>query len=307
MRRRKKALIPVFLLIIISGIIVNSKINIFKQISLNQQTAYSIPITSASALTQPPPNLEDINTHTEIYGTGADPDIITLGPKTGGCEGCPPYKNKTSMEFELKRGTPILAPIDMVLIGFNNRNAERRTRENGEIQTPYDDLELSFESASPDWPGMIICVYHLQTSPMLRGQGSENCDRAVEWMDSSQVYGHQFYDTNEIIYQDNGKAGSCKALMGRQVKRGEVIGYAGNVGDHSMASFRFKVSHTEKNPTVKLGNPYLHWVQPGSFFYWKCYSPDSDFPPGVLAYPFPCDEYTLPLEQYDVDFKYTDN
>ena len=132
-------------------------------------------------------------------------------------------------------------------------------------------------------------------------------DKAEEWMSTSQVYGHQYYDTNEVIYQDKRDAGSCEALIGRLVKRGEVIGYIGNVGDHSMAPFRFKVSHTEKNPTVQIGNAYLHWVQPGSFFYWKCYSPDADFPPGVLAYPFSCDGYTLPPEQYDVDFKYMDD
>ena len=73
-----------------------------------------------------------------------------------------------------------------------------------------------------------------------------------------------------------------------------------------MAAFRFKVSHTERNPIVWVGNPYLHWVQPGSFFYWKCYTPEMDFPVGVLAYPFPCDGYVLPTEQYAVDFKYSD-
>ena len=61
--------------------------------------------------------MDGINTHTEVYGTGADPNIITLGPKIGGCTGCPPYPNKNSMEFELDHGTPVLAPIDMVLIG----------------------------------------------------------------------------------------------------------------------------------------------------------------------------------------------
>ena len=43
-----------------------------------------IPDTSASAITSPPPSMEGINTHTEMYGTGADPNIITLGPKVGG-------------------------------------------------------------------------------------------------------------------------------------------------------------------------------------------------------------------------------
>jgi integrase len=49
--------------------------------------------------------MEGINTHIEMYGTGADPNIITLGPKVGGHPGWEPYPNKTSMEFELNHGT----------------------------------------------------------------------------------------------------------------------------------------------------------------------------------------------------------
>ena len=197
----------------------------------------------------------------------------------------------------------MLAPLDMVLIGYNNRNAEYRIRDDGKVQSPYDDLELSFMSVSPDWPGMVICVYHLQSSPLLLAQGEDGmCGRAEDWGKSVQVGGHQFYEREEIVYKDTG---SCLALMGRLVKRGDVIGYAGNVGNHSMAPFRFKVSGTFVNPTVRIGNRYLHWVQPGSFFYWKGYGPDAVFPSGVLAYPFPCDGYVLPPEQYDANYKYT--
>ena len=89
------------------------------------------------------------------------------------------------MEFELDHGTPVLAPIDMVMIGCNNRNAEYRTRSDGEIQLPYNDLELYFESASPDWPSMIICVYHLSTSPLLLGHNqSSECYEVEEWQGS---------------------------------------------------------------------------------------------------------------------------
>jgi hypothetical protein len=262
--------------------------------------------TSASAVTSPPPSMEGINTHTEVYGTGADPDMITLGPKTGGCEGCPPYPGKTSMEFELEHGEPVLAPIDMVFIGFKNRNAQQRTRSDGEVQSPYNDLELCFESSSPDWPGMIICVYHLSTSPLLPGhyEGSD-CYEEEEWGNIVQAQGRIYYEQEDFTYRDLETARSCEALIGRTVKRGEVVGYAGSVGDHSMAPFRFKVAHTEENPTVRIGNKYLHWVQPGSFFYWKCYNPETDFPNGVLAYPFVCDGYQLPEDQYDVTFKYT--
>ena len=276
---------------------------------INQQhkPPESFPETSHSGITTPPPNMDEINTHTELYGTGADPDMITLGPKTGGCEGCPPYSGKTSMEFELENGEPVLAPIDMVFIGFKNRNAQYRIRSDGEIQTPYNDLELCFESASPDWPGMIICVYHLSTSPLLLGhyEGSD-CYEEEEWGNTVQAQGHIYYEQEDFIYREMENAKSCEALLGRTVKRGEVIGYAGSVGDHSMAPFRFKVAYPEKNPTVRIGDKYLHWVQPGSFFYWKCYKPDEDFPHGVLAYPFVCDGYYLPAEQYDSSFKYSE-
>ena len=290
----------------VMGFLFLGNIDILEQLRLSREPVYGVPETSASAITSPPPTMEGINTHPEVYGTGADPDMITLGPETGGCEGCPPYPGKTSMEFEVEHGTPVLAPLDMVLIGFNNRNAEYRLRDDGEVQSPYDDLELSFISASPDWPGMIICVYHLSTSPLLTEhiEGSD-CYGVEEWGSRIMADGRQFFEHEEIVLKNKGDAESCGALLGRLVRHGEVIGYAGSVGDHSMAPFRFKVSHTEVNPTVRMGNKHLHWVQPGSFFYWKCYSPDAVFPDGVLGYPFPCDGYVLPAEQTDVGFKYS--
>ena len=152
---------------------------------------------------------------------------------------------------------------------------------------------------------MIVCVYHLQSSPLLIGHGQDqSCDRVEEWKGTWQARGRILSAIDEFVIKGIGDPDSCEALMGRLVRRGEVIGYAGSVGDHSMAAFRFKVSHTEKNPTVRFGNHYLHWVQPSSFFYWKCFSQDTDFPAGVLAYPFPCEDYVLPAEQYDVNFKY---
>ncbi len=264
-----------------------------------------VPDTSASAITSPPPSMEGINTHTQVFGTDADPNIITLGPKLGINPDWPPYPNKYGMEFELNHGTPVLAPIDMVLVGFRNNSANYRI-QSGQKQTPYNDLLLSFESASPDWPGMIIVIYHLLSSPLLLGHNQDpGCGECEEWGNTFQAQGHIFYDINEHIYPENSNARSCDALIGHLVKRGELIGFAGSVGTHSMAAFCFKVSHTSKNPTVQMGNRYLHWVQPGSFFYWKCYGPDANFPSGVLAYPFECEGYQLTAEQYDVNFKYT--
>ena len=111
--------------------------------------------------------MEGINTHTEAYGIGADPDMITLGPKVGGQPGVTPYAGKHSMSFEVyKQGTPVLAPIDMVLVGFQNDNTYQI--QNGQ-KILNSGLQLFFESASPDWPGMIIWVYHLYSSPLLLG------------------------------------------------------------------------------------------------------------------------------------------
>jgi len=264
-----------------------------------------VPESSASAITSPPTSAEGINTQTEVYGTSADPNIITLGPKIGGPLGGAPYPNKTSMEFELNLSTPVLAPIDMVLVGFDNRNAEYRTYPDGQQDAPFNDLEICFESESPDWPGMIVCTYHLSTSPLLLGHNQNvSCGEVEEWQGTIQAVGHLFFEFDDYVSPGIGEFGSCDALIGRSVKRGAPIGFTGSVGTHSMAPFRFKVTHTFVNPTVRSGTPYLHWVQPGSFFYWKCYDPDADFPSGVLAYPFECEGYQLPAEQSNVNFKY---
>lgn len=267
-----------------------------------------VPESSASAITSPPSSMEGINTHTHVFGTGADPKMITLGPKLGGHPRWEPYSNKTSMEFELDPETPVLAPIDMILVGFNNRNAEYRIRSDGSRQAPYNDLELCFESANADWPQMIICSYHLVGSPLLQGHNQDpDCGEVREWPGDIQAQGRIFYEFDEVVLADNDDATSCDALIGYSVKRGEIIGFAGSVGSHSMAPFRFKVSGATENPLVQTGNRYLHWVQPGSFFFWKCHREDTAFPKGVLAYPFECDGFQLPANQLDLDFKYLSN
>src|SRR3989344_2987760 len=53
-----------------------------------------VPGTRASAITSPPPSMDGINTHTELYGTGADPKVITLGPKRGAHPDYPTYSGK---------------------------------------------------------------------------------------------------------------------------------------------------------------------------------------------------------------------
>jgi hypothetical protein len=268
-------------------------------------TVVGVPKTSASIITSAPPNMDGINTHTEIYNGSADPDIITLGPKSGNNPYSKPYATKCGMEFELAHGTPLLAPIDMVFVGFQNNNAKYGIGADGQKYAPFNDVVLLFESTSPDWPSMIIKTYHLYSSPLLLGHYQNlDCGEIEEWGSRDQKYGHLFFAFDDYITKQD-KTSTCKALIGHKVKRGELIGYAGSVGEHTFASFCFKVQDISINPTVKKGNHYLHWVQPSVFFYRKCYHPDTVFPSGVLAYPFECDGYQLPAEQRNVNFKYS--
>ncbi|HCR35964.1 TPA: hypothetical protein DIU22_02895 [Candidatus Woesebacteria bacterium] len=121
--------------------------------------------------------------------------------------------------------------------------------------------------------------------------------------------GFQIFWDGTYTLPPQGNAASYGALIGYKVKRGELIGFAGTVpspkGPHSFADFYFDVPDTSVNPNIQNGDRYLHLVQPGTFFYWKSYSPDATFPSGVLAYPFETDGYQLPTEQRNVNFKYT--
>lgn len=263
-----------------------------------------VPETSASAITHPPSDMQNINNQTDLYGTGADPEMITLGPKEGGRRGWPPYKGKTSMEFELSHAQPVLAPIGMSLIGFDNRSAKFGITSNGSRQSPFNDLEICFQSESQEWPSMVICVYHLLSSPLLFGHNIDtSCGEIDEWVGTYQAKGHLFFEYDDYIV-DTANANPCRGLIGYKLKRGQIIGFAGSVGEHSMAPFRIKVHDVSVNPLVQKGDKNLHWVQPGSFFYWKCIGPEISFPKGVLAYPFECGGYQLSVEQRNSDYKY---
>ena len=263
------------------------------------------PKTSASAITSPPPSMDGINTHTELYGTGADPNVITLGPKVGGHPGWETYQHKPGMGFEAyKAGSPVLAPFDMVLVGFRDTSTEIVS---GGTSAHSDDVKLFFESASPDWPGVYMTVYHLLTSPLL----TKHTQRASNDLMAPPAEGLQIFWDGNYTLSPTGDAASYGALIGYKVKRGELIGFAGTVpapgsaGTHTFADFYFNVPDVSVNPNIKNGNKHLHLVQPGSFFYWQSYSPEATFPSGVLAYPFETDGYQLPTEQRKVNFKYT--
>ncbi|OIQ82562.1 hypothetical protein GALL_356610 [mine drainage metagenome] len=262
-------------------------------------------IPPASALTKPPTDLRGINDHAEVFSTGLDPAFVTLGPKLGNRPSLPSYSGQTGLVEEVANGSPVLAPLNLRFIGFNDRNSDYRIAANGIRQVPFDDLELCFESTSTDWPGLIFCVYHLQNSPLLRGLNqSPLCSNATEWPGPLRAEGHQFFTDADYMLAGTTTSASCQALLGRSISRGSVIGYAGSVGSHSQAPIRIKVRDRSINSTVKKGDQHLHWVQPDVFFYWKCFAPGVEFAPGVLAYPFDCDGYRVPSVQRSVEFKY---
>lgn len=263
------------------------------------------PTTSVSAITTAPKNMQGINDQHSFFSGGMDPNFVTLGPKTGSRPELGTYDGKTGVNFEIALGKPILAPIDARFIGFNNRNSDLRIASDGTRQIPFDDLELCFESTSPDWPGLIYCFYHLRNSPLLLGiNKSPMCSNAKEWPGPLRAEGWLFYTENDGDNPTNPVSASCQALLGREVKRGDVVAYSGTVGGHSQAPIRMKVPDRAVNPTVKSGDRNLHWVQGDVFFYWKCYGKDIQFEQGVLAYPWECGGYAAPIEQQSIDFKY---
>ncbi len=311
MSKNQKGFAPIVLFIIFVGVlilgggvyIVQKNFSGKEDVIPSPVPIRSVSATSASAITSPPRSMVGINTHTELYGTGADPNIITLGPKVGGHPGWESYEHKPGMSFEAyKGGSPVLAPFDMVLVGFRDTSTEIVS---GGISAHSDDVKLFFKSASSDWPGVYMTVYHLLTSPLLIG----HTQRASNDLMAPPAQGFQLFWDGNYTLSPTGNASSYGALIGYKVKRGGLIGFAGTVpagtGPHSFADFYFNVPDTSVNPNIKNGDKHLHLVQPGSFFYWKSYSPDATFPSGVLAYPFEIDGFQLPAEQRDINFKYT--
>lgn len=263
------------------------------------------PKISVSAITGAPKDMTGINDQHSFFSGGMDPAFVTLGPKTGSRPDLGSYAGKTGVNFEIALGKPILAPIDACFIGFNNRNSDFRNGMDGTLQVPFDDLGLCFESTDTAWPGLIYCFYHLQNSPLLLGiNKSPTCSNAKEWPGPMRAGGWQYFADNDAQAPASAVSTSCQALLGREVKRGDVIAYSGTVGGHSQAPIMMKVPDKTINPTVKSGNKNLHWVQGDVFFYWKCYGKNVQFEQGVLAYPWECDGYTVPIAEQSVNFKY---
>ncbi len=261
--------------------------------------AAEVPTGTASAVTDPPADMSGINSHHDLlrnpnssirFGTQANPATVTLGPTDGGDPSWPAYEGKRSLNFKMPKETPILAPLDARFVGFKNRSAEYwQDIDSGEKLSPFDDLELCFESASDDWPGLVMCVYHLYTSPLLQTHLDDAaCEIQERWDGGGAEAGRIYYLNNSTEkYQDD--LDSCQSLLGSIIKRGGVIGYSGQVGDNPHAAFMFKVRSDDRNPLTEAGDPYLHWIQPSAFFYWQCFERNAAFQPGVLAYPFDCE------------------
>ena len=248
-----------------------------------------------------------LNTHSSKMGAGADPEVVTLGPKEPVYHPeWKPYRGRHAIAFNLPRKKPVLAPVDMKLVGFHNRNAEYRIRADDSKDSPYDDLQVWFRSQDPKYPHMVVTCYHLIASPLLKGQGiNKGCKRHESWAEDRPFprQGHVFYTYKDYDTGPEGNASSCKALLGRSVEKGDVIGYVGEASNPHV-SFGFKIYDEKVNPKVTRGNKHLHWVQPGAYFDWKCYNPEAKFEENVLAYPFECGGYKVSEEKQDPYFKY---
>src|SRR3989338_9403125 len=93
----------------------------------------------------------------------------------------------------IKVARPVLAPFDMVLVGFRDTSIQIVS---GETSAHSDDVKLFFESVSPDWPGVYLTVYHLLTSPLLTGHSQ----RASNDLMTPPAQGYQiFWDGNYMV------------------------------------------------------------------------------------------------------------
>ena len=233
------------------------------------------------------------------YRCCADPKMITLGPasSTSGT----PYVGKISLDINLPFRAPIIAPLDVTFIGYRNRNAKYRV-VNGTRYSPFDDLQLWFRSDDANWPDLIFTVYHLYTSPLLPGHNESQ--RFDSWGDNSQSEGFLYFQRNLLFSNRNRATESLRAFIGKKLKRGDVIGYAGQVGsNNSFAAVGFKVWDAKKNPLTVTGNPNLHWVQPNTYFSWRTAN-TTNTNGHFLTYPFECNGFTLPEEMRSPAFKY---
>ena len=268
---RKITLVPLLMVAVAVSCTVSSD-----QGAVDKAVSATLPADQpASAITHPPADMSNVNGMHDIlrseeayirFGTQADPSTVTLGPTDGGILDYPPYEGKNSLNFKMPLMTPIIAPINMEFVGFKNRSASfRQDNPDSPRQEPFDDLELCFESVSADWPGMIMCVYHLHTSPLLRSHlSNDDCGIQEKWTGTGAEKGRIYYLENSSDRSQNNPE-SCDPLLGTTLKRGDLLGYSGQVGNNPHSGFRFKVKSDKKThlPTrvtrIYIGCSHLHF------------------------------------------------
>ena len=142
---------------------------------------------------------------------------MTLGPKDGGEPSWPAYEGKHSLNFKMPKGTPILAPLDMWFLEFKNRSAEyRQVADQGERLTPFDDLELCFESVSDDRPGLVPCVYRLSTTPLFQAHLDDVASGIQErWDGGGAEAGRIYYLSNSTERDWGPMRSSANRFSGR--------------------------------------------------------------------------------------------
>ena len=227
------------------------------------------------------------------FGTPADPNMVTLGPKYDAKLTLPPYKGKTSLNIKMPLSTAVLAPLDLEFVGYKNRHAEMRATPMGVYQ-PFDDLELCFKSINRETP-LVMCAYHVRSSPLLPELfKTKLCNVRPDWnFGDKQVpkAGLVYFETKTSKYDDLKNDDVCGAKIGTIMKRGQILAYSGTVGANAHTGFRFKVYDEKPNPILdkkKTFNINLHWVQPRVFFDWQCFDESQTFETEVLTYPFDC-------------------
>ncbi|MEK7084253.1 MAG: hypothetical protein AAB932_03405, partial [Patescibacteria group bacterium] len=141
----------------------------------------------------------------------------------------------------------------------------------------------------------------------------QDCGTVENWDDRQAGIGKFFQADGEGFYLENFihplpearlDTDTCASLLGRNVFRGDVIGYSGNVGGNDIAAIGLLVRHDALPNGSRSSPPFTHVVQPRPFFYWTCFSPRREAEAGVLTYPFECGEYRLPEEERRTTFKY---
>ena len=179
-------------------------------------------------------------------------------PNAGG------YKGKKGQSIHAKRGTPVYAIADMLLVKAKNTSAKKRTGRMGANNiigstnigsSPYDDLALTFI----DKFGNEILYYHLMTpNPAVPGFGRGKCKLPEEWKSKKQ----------------SEKPGGCGGFKKKNFKKGDVIGFVGSTGGAFCEKLGYVCGeHISLGITVTKNDPRFEgdsgMVVPSNNFVWE--------------------------------------